>query len=213
MKEKDYTGQRFGMLVAIRFTGKRHISPSGYSRRIWLLRCDCGKEVERTTISMTQWSNTPQKQIIHCGCQKKSGPESVANEVYKMSYADGDITFDKFLELSQQDCFHCGSKVQDSGAIQVRRSDAEDKRGEISISFQYHGLDRIDHIKPHNIDNVVPSCAPCNFLRGRRTLQQFLLQIVKIYKNYENKSLLETYTVDTLTSMPTSFPYDVTGVK
>jgi len=209
MKEKDYTGKRFGMLVAICFTGKRQISPSGHSHRIWLLRCDCGKEIERTTVSMTQWSNKPQAQVIHCGCQKKSGPKSVANEVYKMSYADGDISFEKFLELSQQDCYHCGGKVQNTGAVQVRRTDAEGKRGEVSISFQYHGLDRIDHTKPHNIDNVIPSCAPCNFLRGRRTLPQFLSQIAKIYRNYENKSSLEMYTTDTNISVPSSFPYDI----
>ena len=35
---KDYSGQRFGRLVAVSFVGRKH------HNAVWLFRCDCGSE-------------------------------------------------------------------------------------------------------------------------------------------------------------------------
>lgn len=192
--EKDYTGQRYGMLVAIRFTGKTASSPSGATKRIWLLRCDCGKEVEKTTQSLCNWQSKPEhkRDSAHCGCKNKHGAYSIAYEIYRAEYSDGDISFEKFLELSQQDCFHCGSKVCESGSNKVRRAIkvVDGKRtttDNVACSFQYHGLDRIDNTKGHTLDNVVPCCWSCNNLRGSRELSKFMEHLNKIVKNYKNK--------------------------
>lgn len=193
--EKDYTGQRYGMLVAIRYTGEKQTSPSGKTKRIWLLRCDCGREITRTTQSLCNWARLPpdKRTHAHCGCRQKHGTESVALEIFQSEYSDGDISFDKFLELSQQDCFHCGSQVQDTGSIKVRRSSkrSEGRRttrnNPITATFQYHGLDRIDNSKGHILNNVVPCCWACNNLRGDRELHVFLKHIRKIVNNHNQK--------------------------
>jgi len=192
--QKDYTGKRYGMLVVVRFTGKTTISPSGATKRIWLLRCDCGKEVEKTVQSLCNWQRLPddKRKNANCGCQNKHGTDSVAYEIYQSEYSDGDISFDKFLELSQQDCYHCGGKVQDTGSNKVRRVTKliDGKRTvteEVACSFQYHGLDRIDNNKGHYLNNTVPCCAPCNYLRGDRDLPAFLEHITKIVDNHRKK--------------------------
>ena len=59
MSFKDVTGQRFGRLTAIRFTGK-YTKPS--NNAIWLFRCDCGNLVERRRVSVES-TKTPS-----CGC-------------------------------------------------------------------------------------------------------------------------------------------------
>ena len=40
----DVTGQRYGRLTALRFVGHRRVG--GQTKRVWALRCDCGREVE-----------------------------------------------------------------------------------------------------------------------------------------------------------------------
>ena len=58
----DITGQRFGRLVAVCYTGKKTF-PSGNA--IWQFKCDCGNTVERTRPDV-KVSKTPS-----CGCYVK----------------------------------------------------------------------------------------------------------------------------------------------
>lgn len=62
MEIKDITGQRFGRLTAIAYTGR--LSEHGHNA-IWLFRCDCGKYVERKRLSVAH-VKTPS-----CGCYVK----------------------------------------------------------------------------------------------------------------------------------------------
>lgn len=55
------------------------------------------------------------------------------------------LTLDVLRQLQTRPCIYCGNALNLSGA----------------------GLDRIDGELPYTIDNVVPSCWPCNFLRHR----------------------------------------------
>lgn len=64
MRLQDLTGQRFGRLTVIkRIESKR--SPNGNQRTMWLCRCDCGKEVEKSSISLKS------TEIPSCGCYTK----------------------------------------------------------------------------------------------------------------------------------------------
>lgn len=56
---KDYTGKKYGMLTPIRRLEK---SKNGYY--IWLCKCDCGNEVERTVDVFTRGKSS-------CGCRQK----------------------------------------------------------------------------------------------------------------------------------------------
>ena len=197
--EKDYAGQRYGMLVALYYTGEKQVFPSGKAKRIWLLRCDCGREVTRTTQSLCNWArlSLDKRAQAHCGCKLEHGSESIAYEIWSAEYSDGDISFEQFLELSQQNCYHCGSEVKDSGRNKIRRESLRvggkrvSKNRPIGASFIYHGLDRINNEIGHVLDNVVPCCWPCNNLRGARELTQFLEHITKIITNYTNRNIIQ----------------------
>jgi hypothetical protein len=52
----DLTGQRFGRLVAIRDVGSLR------AFRLWLFRCDCGNEIERTSVDVRHGK------VRSCGC-------------------------------------------------------------------------------------------------------------------------------------------------
>lgn len=59
-KGKDLTGSRFGMLIAIRDVGSEN------HRRMWLFKCDCGKEVIRAGAIMS--AGEKKNRIASCGC-------------------------------------------------------------------------------------------------------------------------------------------------
>jgi hypothetical protein len=56
-QRKDWTGQRFGRLIAVSFVGRRRHDA------VWLFRCDCGSE--HGSISNVARQDRP---IRSCGC-------------------------------------------------------------------------------------------------------------------------------------------------
>ncbi len=65
-RRSDCTGQRFGMLTAIKKGGWKDERKKD---RIWLLECDCGNFVARQRNSF----DTPKSILPSCGCAKKTG--------------------------------------------------------------------------------------------------------------------------------------------
>jgi hypothetical protein len=93
-------------------------------------------------------------------------------------YSEGDITFDKFLELSQQPCHYCGSAPSNKvNKIPKGRNNYND------YWFTYNGLDRIDSSKSHTIDNCVPCCFTCNTAKSDMTVNEFISWIRKVYSH------------------------------
>lgn len=63
---KDLTGQRFGMLTAAR--------PSGEVTRygvVWIVRCDCGNEIEKVASDLCRKPKREGQMPQSCGCFRK----------------------------------------------------------------------------------------------------------------------------------------------
>ena len=65
MKIVDLTGKRFGKLVVIKRNGTL-IRKNGNKKALWLCKCDCGNEVNRTTENLRKNNNDNNS----CGCLK-----------------------------------------------------------------------------------------------------------------------------------------------
>lgn len=167
----DYTGRKYKKLTAIKFTGKRHTTPCGNAKRIWLFKCDCGSEVEFMIEKVVKGWNSS------CGCSKSTRTklQSLQHAAFTAgkNYNNGDLTEEDFVYLSEQDCFWCNTKPFN---VLIHRSYE-------NITWIANGLDRIDNDKPHDRDNVVPCCWPCNNLRGELSIPDFITKIQKIYSN------------------------------
>ena len=163
----DLTGIRYNLLTAVRFTGRYYRPQCNNPKRIWLFRCDCGVEKEYRSEDVVSGD------VRSCGCSgrcKYFGLDAVAYGVYSKQYADGDVTFEQFYQLSQQPCWYCGDGP--SNHLKGR----SDKK----LVFHYNGLDRLDSTQTHNLSNVVTACWPCNIMKRASTLEAFLSRIQKI---------------------------------
>lgn len=167
----DYTGQQFHQLTALCFTGKYARTSGGNRKRIWQFQCTCGVVCEKVMEKVVKGD------VKSCGCRKGKyqGIESLQYAVYTQgNYNDADITLEEFLEMSQQDCFYCGSSVQDSGSIHRARNN-------LDIVWQYHGLDRLNNFDSHTRSNCVTACWNCNEFKRGRSFAQFMNKVISIY--------------------------------
>lgn len=174
---KDYTGQKFRKLTFI-----RPVWDVEKGKTIWELQCDCGNLTTAAAYHVVSGA------IRSCGCflkevlQKRRIYEPImssAHEVFNRSYKDQGLDFDTFFQLSQQNCFYCGSAPHRTFNISKRRY----KKPNPLADFTYNGLDRVDSSRGHSEDNVVTCCWTCNYMKRTSTLEEFDKQIKSIYRS------------------------------
>lgn len=171
-------GHRHGKLTIVE---KVYVpGPTGRKRILYRCKCDCGGE----TIQRGRCVGRYSRGTISCGCAIKDGAdkrskylpkEAAARQVWSEYYSDG-CSFELFSELSQRDCFYCGSPPSNTSNVQRKESHRY-----ADGFFQYNGLDRLDSSKDHNKNNIVTCCCMCNWMKRNHSVKTFLDHIEKIY--------------------------------
>jgi hypothetical protein len=178
---KDWTGQKYHSLTFLTPTDRR----SGKSV-MWEALCDCGN------ITVVRPVDVVKGHTRGCGCQKLKGAVergkltrkfdpriSSARAVWRRTYNDG-LSFENFLRLSQLNCHYCNSapsRIYNLASKNYRyTSDLQKLEG----NFTFNGLDRVDNKLGHNIENVVPCCAKCNYMKMDQTQEEFFAHMRKI---------------------------------
>lgn len=178
-------GQKFGRLLVIA-PGTPYIDKNNKNIRRSLCLCDCGTQKEIRTKYLRLG------RTISCGCSKQVNVAedarlASARRVFKNRYDDGDLTFDHFLFLSQQECHYCGElpfTTYNKFLLAHHSSKFAKEHGD----FIYNGIDRIDNNFPHNKNNVITCCMICNAMKSNLTIDKFQSQIVKIYDRLQHFS-------------------------
>lgn len=165
----------------------------------WKCICDCGNIVYHDAKDFTKSRS--------CGCMvreaskiniqkainkqiEKTDKLAHIRKQYKKIYNDGDVTFDDFLELSQKNCYYCGSPPSNYKKCQATRK-------EFLIDFYYNGLDRIDNTIGHYLTNVVTCCKICNFGKSSMAYNKFINLVKKInIKDKEEYKIIEPDKLD-----------------
>lgn len=186
-------GKKFGQLTIVEITGKSN----QHKRRLVNCVCDCGK------YKLTPLTYLKRGQLKSCGCLRdkassanlkaahkklfdsgtweKDPKIASAKKIWQNYYSDENLTFNKFLEISQQNCFYCGQRPSNCcNAYCSRNSKFRQNNG----SFIYSGLDRVDNNFGHSFDNVVPCCINCNKAKSNRSKKEFLLWIKAVYDKH-----------------------------
>lgn len=173
-------GMRFGKLVVSSRAEKPAHLKNSYV--YWLCQCDCGNT--KVISGQSLWVGD----TTSCGCfhKEQTGKinrlpygESLLNKVYA-EYRYGASIRNLEFSLSVSDfrfiilgnCYYCGKppsrKVTSRGFI-----------GEIYCN----GVDRKVNSIGYVLDNCVTCCTECNYLKGWRDHDEFILVIKSIYEN------------------------------
>ena len=73
------------------------------------------------------------------------------------------LTKETFKTFWQKPCSYCGNKIETIG------------------------LDRVDNNRGYTINNIIPCCKYCNFMRGNLPQEQFIKRVMKIANYQRNK--------------------------
>lgn len=181
--------RRAGNLVGEIFNSLTVISRGGSTklcRALWLCRCICGKEITVLGSSL-RCAN-----IISCGCVgrklasermrsvidcwKLPIGEGALNQVirgYKRNAAKRGLSWELDIEIVRSlflsNCSYCGKEPAQIGGTQFNNG-----------RLLYTGIDRVDSKLGYTVGNVVPCCHPCNWIKGRDTLADFLAHVSRI---------------------------------
>ena len=86
------------------------------------------------------------------------------------------ITFDDFDNLKSQNCYYCNNEPkQISNKIIIHNGNTRE------LPIFVNGIDRKNPHIGYTLDNCVPCCSECNYMKHVQTEEYFLSQIEKIY--------------------------------
>jgi len=182
MKEPvDITGVKFGKLTVVSL-GERDIKNRRWQ---WNCKCECGNSIVVFTRYLQRGSKTD------CGCEVKRYPNkqkatAVWNKLfgsYKSNAKQRNLvmklSFRQFKSLCQQNCWYCGTPP---GRVFAYKSDE-------SRNIIYNGVDRLFNEDDYTVQNSVPCCSYCNYLKREVDHIDFLAHIKAIAEhNLQMKS-------------------------
>ena len=161
-------------------------------------RCACGTEKDVYVYSLNGGDSTS------CGCkvqrvtehfrrmEKERGhgpnrkPKGVAllNYVYnsykhsaKVKGLKFNLTKDQIKEIITKDCHYCGMPPS---------NEYSSKHFAGAKDFKRHGIDRKDNSEGYVLDNCVPCCKSCNYLKRHYNYEEFINKIATIYERLES---------------------------
>jgi len=172
-KPKDLTGMVFGHLTAVRPTGKR--TRQGV---VWVVRCQCGKELERVASALLSKPRRPSQIPASCGCFGKRNRSPKYKGV-------GDLSSTKFrgiMAKAKQRGIPFGIPIEYAWKLFL----AQDKRcsltgilltlspSSVEVGASTASLDRIDSSKGYVPGNVQWVHVAINFMKHSLPLKEFV---------------------------------------
>jgi len=188
---EDNIGKTMGKWTVIGESKQHQQTKTGCRITCCDVKCICGK-IYAVEVSSLKYGRS--KSCVKCkehGTKRREPPfMETVRSVYRKAYADGDISVEKFMELSQLSCYYCGkppsNKVNKPLTTKGRCKFAQDNGW-----WTYNGLDRVDNDLPHTISNSVPCCKACNFAKRATPQSDFISWIETTYKHLRSIRRIE----------------------
>lgn len=174
---KDLSGNVYTKLLVLKRDDQ-------ISNGVWYIcKCECGNIKSIRANSLKQGSTKS------CGCLQKEVASSFAlpnngsaknklfyqykNKARKKGYSF-DLTFEDVLEFTKQNCFYCNREPQ-----QIFKSKKS--------KYLYNGIDRKNNSIGYVKENCVSCCVTCNYAKGTRNYDAFILWIDRVSKNLKKE--------------------------
>ena len=168
---KDLTNCRFEKLKVINQAGR---DKNNFVQ--WNCLCDCGKKCVVLSKCLTG-GNTKS-----CGCldlsnkylDKSMSSKKSLFRKYRRSAEERNlvfkIDFEKFMGIIKKKCYYCNCPPNNYYKIKGART-----------GFKYNGIDRLENKKGYLLNNIVPCCKNCNYLKWDRSENEFYNWIMICY--------------------------------
>lgn len=93
-----------------------------------------------------------------------------------------DLSFEEFNSIISWNCTYCGEPPREADIkLLLKRGDTHQP------NIKYNGIDRVNPKLGYSINNCVPCCSRCNYMKGTMQSAEFLSHIEKIYNFLINK--------------------------
>ena len=87
------------------------------------------------------------------------------------------LTQSEFESIIFKNCYYCGAEPSPaSDELIAKRGNPKQP------TLYYNGIDRLDSNKDYTLDNCVPCCSMCNYMKRTYTLSEFLNHVKEIYE-------------------------------
>lgn len=183
--QESMIGKKFNRLLVV------SAAPSRHKRAYWNCVCDCG----RTCVAMGKYLRQGKKQS--CGClrteynQLKAASMSRKNilpdgeAAFNLLYASYrcsaenrslvfELTKEQFKSLTARVCFYCG------------KLPSQNYKPDLSNGYVYNGVDRRNNSVGYVLENAVPCCKLCNWMKNAFEESDFLAHCALVTE-YQNK--------------------------
>jgi hypothetical protein len=154
-------------------------------------QCNCGEILEKVILSKLK-DNTI-KSCKNCSFKNRELNRKQVTQIdqifkrliierCKKNNIELNITLKDYVKITKENCYYCGNPPQKTNRFLNRKYvNTED--------LYLNGIDRLDVNKGYDLNNCVPCCTSCNYAKHILSEKDFILKIIKIYKNMD----LENY--------------------
>lgn len=163
----DLSGKEFGILRVLGFNGR---NKNGQS--LWNCECLCGKN----KIIAYQGLIRDVGGATSCGClRRKNQYESIKKNAYhshKNSAKRRDLvtylSYDEYILIASESCHYCGD-------IDLKTNP------DTGAKIQLNGIDRKNNEPYYKLENSIPCCHSCNFIKMTMPYDNFIAKIKRIF--------------------------------
>ena len=189
-KVKFEENEKHGRLTVVKSLNKSLRVGRRGLRKVWLFKCDCGKDVE------CFGSDVKNGRKQSCGClyrehkdncgkrlalvnlkPNKEGPIKKLFGTYKRQAIrrgyEWNLTKDEFKDFLFKRCFYCDSEPQS-------KYNTSSNNPVIDNNLIYNGIDRKHNAGGYTKENCITACGVCNRMKMDLDYKEFLEKIKKI---------------------------------
>lgn len=187
-----HVGETFGSLTVLEI-----LSHKKNNKRLFKCLCSCGKEriVEPRNLQRNQNKCRCVRLTVSNKLNRKppgyaswNMKESVYRCSAKKRNLSWELTSEQFKEICSKDCCYSGHKpkpfnlyIKTDGTPNASIGTKITKESIDLAWINFNGLDRLDSQKGYRLDNVVPCCDVCNYMKLDYSKNDFLDHIKQIF--------------------------------
>jgi hypothetical protein len=157
----------------------------------WLKRFDCCVECAN---KRTLRQNTERVLSLNTNLDSIRAPGEVGLRIVFGKYQahahkknrEFKLTLEQFKNITSSNCYYCGSVPSKTQTVGKKLKTI------MRSEYNYNGIDRVNNQVGYTIDNCVPCCSTCNFMKRDFRVNEFLNKCLQIADKHRDKNITKS---------------------